>query len=148
MKGNKLAVAILSLGVFISAASVTAWLLTPPRSLPPPSNQLINVDCILLTEVSAWQDVNHNGQRDPRELPLAGVRFELDEPARGRQNVGVPSVSACDGLAHVRKDLPGCPDVEFDIRAIAPPGYIATTPSTVVATQDPVAFGFARSRSK
>jgi len=145
MKRGHVVTGMIGIAVFISAASVTIWLLTPPKPVQPPSSHLVSVDCVLLTEVSAWQDVNHNGKRDVREPPLEGVRFEL-ERVGGRQDVGEPSISACDGSAHVRKDLPGCPDVEFDIRAISPPGYVSTTPSVVVATNEPIAFGFARAR--
>jgi hypothetical protein len=84
------------------------------------ARDLISFDCVLVKHVVARVV---NDQREPFVSPLAGVSFELDDLTHGRLNVADKVVSAADGTAVVRKDYPGCPDIELRIRALAPQGF-------------------------
>jgi len=131
-----------------AAAAVTVLgagavvVLNSPQQVPAPPGSLVNFDCVLVSHASAWVDLNSNGVRDLHERPLSGVRFELDDVTHHRSNVAKLSVSEGNGTAVIRKDLPGCPAFEFQVRAVAPAGFGPTTP-LVIRAADEVSFGFA-----
>jgi hypothetical protein len=99
--------------------------LAAPDSLPA-------VDCPWRATVVAWRDDNRDGQRQPAEPSLEGVQIRI----QGASALAQRGVTDQRGFAPIALHLWGCPDSQFTIRAIAPPGFRATTPAAVPVRYD------------
>jgi hypothetical protein len=113
---------------------------------PTPKFQPPMIDCIWSRKLQAFTDGNRNKVWDRGELPLAGVAFYVDDIHNHYTDVGGEAISDNQGKAAVGVGLPGCPQVDFEVYAQPPKGYIFTTPERVhviLGEDDPLLFGFA-----
>ncbi len=137
----------LGAGSLLMLALFLLWLTGRPGAVPPPpsvvARQNISIDCAWVGHATAWQDRNADGVRDATDPPLPEVRFEVDDVTHGRRNVADVVASGEDGSATLRQFLPGCPEVEFAVRAEAPVGFHSTTPQPIAADGN-LSFGFKR----
>lgn len=84
-------------------------------------------DCGYEAFAYTWQDHKQNGIWDNGEKPLGGVPLRLG----GVENDDVRSESVpsdADGKTKLLGWSGGCPQVRFEISAVAPSGFLATTP--------------------
>jgi hypothetical protein len=141
---------LLAVGLMICSLGV--WLMIqfgPPGPVDPDplGRRLRHFDCFLKVETTAWVDHNSNGLRDPDDGPLRGVKYEVIDVYGGARVMGSPQFSDSDGRASIEHNLPGCPDTDLEIRAIAPEGFQPTTSASLpVDDDDEYTFGFARQR--
>jgi hypothetical protein len=103
-------------------------------------------DCEWGATAIAWDDRNGNQAWDYTEEPLRNVRFVVDDIGNDLKDVCRPAASDVKGRAKLYVFLAGCPEIEFEVRAEPPAGYLPTTPERVRAdhgeTDEAFSFGF------
>jgi hypothetical protein len=110
------------------------------------SQENVLADCGWGADIDAWIDTNANRKWDSGEQPLAGVEVRANDTLNGYQNVAYAR-SDEQGHGRIFVFIAGCPRARFELRAIAPYGFIFTTPDTVsipgwgYGSTDPVGFG-------
>lgn len=100
-------------------------------------------DCFWASEAYIWLDSNENGLWDNDEQPLSNVLIYIDDPLNDLEKVS-ENTSGPDGRADLTVWLPGCPKTQFEVYAMPPQGYIATT-DAIIQPQDEdtsIYFGF------
>jgi len=102
----------------------------------------VDPDHPCIVRATTWLDQNLNGQRDPHDIVLPGVRVTfarktLTTNSYGRAEVSTGNGASCIGTAH-------SDGVGMTISAEVPPGYQPTTPLSVTITTPygAVDFGF------
>ena len=114
---------------------------------PSPTVVVLVADCNWAHRAHTWLDSDGDGRRGPAEPPLAGFTLLVDDVANRFVAVGSPAMTDAAGTASLFVALPGCPRAEFEVYAMPPPGYRATTPLRVRQRGDEAfEFGFAEQR--
>ena len=103
-------------------------------------------DCAWSAPILTWLDINENGVWDEGELPIEGVRFQVNDIKNNYQNVGSPAISDWEGKSAAQVWLPGCPSAKFEVLAVPPEGYYFVSSSVVevqgsgYGNDDPILF--------
>jgi len=118
-----------------------------PSETPPPQ---VLADCFITFEISAWHDLNSNGDWDSGEPPLEGVSFRINGPFASLLSTN-PCISDEAGICQIRTWAPGeCMAADYAITAETPDSYTSTTPSEITLSlaptdfQSSAQFGFAQ----
>ncbi|RIK30471.1 MAG: hypothetical protein DCC56_09105 [Anaerolineae bacterium] len=80
-------------------------------------------DCLWSAPILTWIDANENGVWDEGELPVEGVKFQVNDTQNNINDVGDIAVSDWEGKAQAFVWLPGCPSAKFEVLAFPPDGY-------------------------
>ena len=97
-------------------------------------------DCFITFEVSAWIDLDRNGNWDAEEPPLEGVAIRVNGPFASILSPN-PCYTDQQGLCQVRTWAPGeCMAAEYSIQAEAPESYKPTTPAEISLSLAPTEF--------
>ena len=114
---------LLVMGLFMAGLCIGCMPLIPAEAplgatATPPG---VLADCFPTADVRAWLDENGDGVWDEGELPLVGIKFELNPTAQNGS-----AISDEDGLAHIFAWSPGeC--LEMQVTAVSFIGYMLTT---------------------
>lgn len=80
-------------------------------------------DCLWSAPILTWIDANENGVWDEGELPVEGVKFQVNDTQNNINDVGDIAISDWEGKAQAFVWLPGCPSAKFEVLAFPPEGY-------------------------
>ena len=145
MNTRKMASGILmaTVALFLGACGLPTPI-EPPTLTP---TKVIMADCWHSIRVAAWQDLDGDGLWGASELPLEGVKFDMQGPIA--EMSGDPLVSKADGHLDIELWHPGqCYYETYTIVADPPDSYEPTTLASVTfslnsdETVYEVQFGF------
>ncbi len=97
-------------------------------------------DCRWGASVIVWNDANRDGLRDDGEAPLQNVAIHADDVQNNITEVA-SGITDTTGTAALDVFIAGCPDAAFEVYAVTPTNFCATTPERLA--KSPYTFGFA-----
>jgi len=104
-----------------------------------PSLQVL-ADCFLTFDLSAWHDLDSNGEWNGKEPPLEGVAFRVNGPFASMLTAN-PCLSDQQGACQIRTWAPGaCMAADFAVKVDPPESFVSTTPSEIIFSLAPTDF--------
>ncbi len=92
-------------------------------------------DCSWYGTVISYVDVNGNAHFDSDDSFLPGVPVHVDDIYNHYMDMS-PVVTDQHGIGHLALFIAGCPTVDLQVAADAPPGFEPTSPNPVHVKKD------------
>ena len=133
---SKMALILLAVITSACSPSIVEWDMPSreeERASPDTKNSSPEVlaDCFLAFILSAWQDLDGDGEWDPSEPPLQGIEFRINGRFASLLSDD-PCISDLEGYCMIATWAPGnCEGGDFSITAAAPEPYTPSTPAAI-----------------